>query len=140
MSASTLHTRFRPSVLIVDDNHSFVKRIIALLQEVRDIGHINVASEFTEATRLFSEQKPDVVLLDISMPGQSGMKLLKQFKQSGVNCEVIMLTNHADDWYRDHCYNLGAMHFLDKSHDFAKVAGILSHVQGKERPLHMHEN
>jgi YesN/AraC family two-component response regulator len=139
MSATPL-TQGRPSVLIVDDNISFVKRIIALLTEVRNIGHINVACEHTEATRIFTEQQPDVVLLDISMPGQSGMQLLKQFRESGIDCEVIMLSNHTEYCYRDHCRDLGVKHFLDKSHDFAKVPVILSLVESKQRPLHKHKN
>lgn len=140
MSVITLSNQSKPTVLVVDDNIPFVKRIVSLLQEVRNIGHINVACEFGEATRIFKEQQPDVVLLDISMPGQSGMKLLKQFKTSGVQCEVIMLTNHAEDCYRDHCYDLGVDHFLDKSHEFVKIPLILSLIQPKQRPLYKHDN
>jgi DNA-binding NarL/FixJ family response regulator len=141
MSATTtLSNQSRPTVLVVDDNIPFIKRIVSLLQEVRNIGHINIASEFNEATRIFKEQQPDVVLLDISMPGQSGMKLLKQFKTSGVHCEVIMLTNHAEDCYRNHCHDLGVDYFLDKSHDFVKIPHILSLIEPKQKPLHKHHN
>lgn len=133
MSFNSILTQSRPTVLIVDDNLSFVKRIIGLLREVKNIGHINVAAECIEAARIFEEQKPDVVVLDISMPGKSGMSLLKQFKQAGNNCQVIMLTNHADQWYRDHCYDLGVDYFLDKSHDFAKVPIILGMVQQAQK-------
>jgi DNA-binding NarL/FixJ family response regulator len=129
MSINTLLTPNGPAVLIVDDNTSFVERIIALLGETRNIGPISVANEHNEASRIFEQQKPDVVLLDISMPGKSGMDLLRQFKTSYNQCQVIMLTNHADEFYRDRCYDLGADYFLDKSYDFVKVPVILSLIQ-----------
>jgi DNA-binding NarL/FixJ family response regulator len=137
MSSNTLLTQIGPSVLIVDDNKPFVNRVIALLSETRNIGHISTANEHNEASRIFETQKPDVVLLDISMPGKSGMELLKQFKKTHNQCHIIMLTNHADDCYRDRCYDLGADYFLDKSNDFIKVPVILSLIQPTLRPSHI---
>lgn len=129
---SILNTKHKPSILVVDDSLPFVNRIINLLvSEVRNLGHINVASEYNEATRLFKEEKPDIVLLDISMPGKSGVELLKEIKQNPTDSQVIMLTNHGDDYYRNYCYELGVDHFLDKSTDFTKVPVIINSAHPK---------
>src|SRR5262245_18514480 len=121
MSPTVLNTKHKTSVLVVDDSLPFVNRIINLLvTEVRNLGHINVAGGYAEATRIYKEEKPDIVLLDISMPGKSGVELLKEIKQGDNDSQVIMLTNHGDDFYRNYCYELGVDHFLDKSTDFTK--------------------
>jgi DNA-binding NarL/FixJ family response regulator len=112
-------------VLIVDDNMNFVDRMIGLLDETDNIGYINVASNYDEARRLLVTDNPDIVLLDINLPGKNGIELLKIIKQHNKACEVIMITNHADDYYRQQCQELGARHFLDKSNDFGLVPGII---------------
>ncbi|HEX7903612.1 MAG TPA: response regulator transcription factor [Chitinophagaceae bacterium] len=114
-------------ILIVDDNMCFVERMIGLLDEVKNIGYINVASDYDEANR-YLDEKPDIVLLDINLPGKNGISLLKKIKNSDGECRVIMITNHADDYYRQQCKDLGADHFLDKSNDFAKVPGIINRL------------
>jgi DNA-binding NarL/FixJ family response regulator len=112
-------------ILIVDDNLNFVDRMIGLLNEVAGVGEIIVASDFDEARRVLAQENPDVVLLDINLPGKNGIELLRLIKKNKPDCEVIMITNHADDYYRNQCYELGAAYFLDKSNDFAQVPGII---------------
>lgn len=113
-------------MLIVDDNMRFIERMIGLLDETSNIGYINVANDYNEATRIIAEERPDVVLLDINLPGKSGIEILKQIRKSDKQSHVIMVTNHADDYYRDQCKEIGADYFLDKSNDFSKVPGIIS--------------
>lgn len=112
-------------ILIVDDNMNFVDRMIGLLEEVDTIGDIHVASDYDEARQMLSEIKPSIVLLDINLPGKNGIELLRLIKKNTTACEVIMITNHADDYYREQCYELGAKYFLDKSNDFALVPVII---------------
>jgi DNA-binding NarL/FixJ family response regulator len=103
--------------------------MIGLLHEVSSVGEIHTACDFDEARRLLSEEDPAVVLLDINLPGKNGIELLKMIKKNKSGCEVIMITNHADDYYRDQCHELGARYFLDKSNDFALVPGIISRME-----------
>lgn len=126
-------------ILIVDDNMSFVDRMIGLLDDIKHIGHISVASDYDEAFRFITEENPDLVLLDINLPGRNGIELLRKIRLSGKECKVIMITNHADDYYRQQCKELGADHFLDKSNDFAKV-GIIINQTGEEFDTYPLEN
>ena len=125
----------KQTLLIVDDNRNFVDRMICLIEEVSNIGAIHTAGDYDEARKLLSHEKPDVALLDINIPGKSGIELLKLVKKYNSECKVIMITNHADEYYRQQCYDLGAEYFLDKSNDFALVPGILSKSNLDENEL-----
>lgn len=115
-------------ILIVDDNMHFVERMIGLLDDVDNIAYVNVASDYDEASRYLKQESPDLVLLDINLPGKNGIELLRTIKKPGSDCQVIMITNHADDYYREQCRELGADHFLDKSNDFSRVPAIISTI------------
>ncbi|HMU45828.1 MAG TPA: response regulator transcription factor [Chitinophagaceae bacterium] len=115
------------SILIVDDNMNFVDRIIMLLEDIKEHIHVMVASDFDEAKRVLIHEKPEIALLDINLPGKNGIDLLRYIREKNEKCEVIMITNHADEYYRQQCIDLGAKHFLDKSNDFAQVPTLVNH-------------
>jgi len=120
-------------VLLVDDNMGFVERMKTILDEINQIGYINVATDFNEAWMYVNDDRPDIVLLDINLPGRNGIEILRKIRVAGHACKVIMLTNHADEYYRQLCKDLGADYFLDKSNDFSKVSGIISNIGGEGR-------
>jgi len=112
-------------VLIVDDNINFIERMISMLDDLDNIGYINVANNYDEAQKSITEERPDLVLLDINLPGKNGIELLRKIKKNEWQCQVIMITNHADTYYKEICTELGASHFLDKSIDFGLVPDII---------------
>ena len=116
------------SILIVDDNLNFVNRLVGLIRELDSIGYIQVAENYEEACRCLADESPDVALLDINLPGKNGMIFLKKLKLAAPGCEVIMITNHADEYYRQQCYEMGANYFLDKTIEFGKVPFILKEL------------
>lgn len=132
-------TRRKLIILIVDDNRSYVDRMIDLLDDNTHIGYIHIASDYDEAFHFITEENPDLVLLDINLPGRNGIELLRKIRVNGNGCKVVMITNHADDYYRHQCKQLGADYFLDKSNDFAKVAVIINQV-GEEFDSYPLEN
>jgi DNA-binding NarL/FixJ family response regulator len=113
-------------ILIVDDNLGFIDRVVSMLEDSVDRNNINIASNYDEAKRIFLREDHRVVLLDINLPGKNGIDLLRLFKETKKETEVIMITNHADSYYRQQCMELGAEYFLDKSHDFTLLPGIIN--------------
>ncbi len=116
------------SVLIVDDNPGFVTRMKVMLGELDYVGSIHSAGNFDEAVWQLDLNKQDTVLLDITLPGKSGISLLKKIKEGGSACNVIMLSNHSEGYYREQCKKLGAMHFLDKTTEFDLVPSVLTNI------------
>lgn len=113
-------------VLIVDDNQNFVKRLVGILEDVSSVRGINIAADYDDAKTLFFAEEHQVVLLDINLPGKNGIELLKLFRQHRPDCEIIMITNHADAYYRQLCLQLGAKHFLDKSNDYGAISSLVA--------------
>jgi len=114
------------SILMVDDNPSFITRMANLFGELNKSIFIHSAGNYDEALKQLDSRKHDTVLLDINLPGRSGIALLKKIKERNCNCKVIMLSNCSADYYRKQCKKLGAMHFLDKTTDFDIVPSIVA--------------
>ena len=79
--------------------------------------------------------RPDVVILDIRMPGGNGLQALERIKASDSAPMVIMLTAFPYPQYRKKCLELGAEHFFDKSTEFEQVAQVLQQLAGQDRPI-----
>lgn len=113
------------SILIVDDNSYYLQRMTDMLSELDNIRNINIAGNYEEAFTILDTEDHDLVLLDIQLPDGNGIDLLKLIKESGRDCEVIMVSNCSDEYYRKQCEILGARHFLDKTRDFEMVPVLL---------------
>jgi DNA-binding NarL/FixJ family response regulator len=112
-------------VLVVDDSMLVVERILGDLRELDCIESLISALDFEEARQLLSENEVDITLLDIHMPGKSGIELLSHIKQNHPRVKNIMLTNQSDDYYRNICARIGADFFLDKTSEFEKVPELI---------------
>jgi len=113
------------NVVIVDDSELVRDRIQKRISELDEIKVTGVASNSIEAQEIIKSSDPDVVILDIKMPGESGIELLRKIKEYYPHIKVIMLTNYPFLQYRSKCYENGADYFLDKSNEFEKVTEIL---------------
>ncbi len=113
-------------VLIVDDSPMIISRISELLEEVKGIDAIRSSTSYNEAVELLKTFKPDVALLDVNLPGKSGIELLEYIKKYFPASLAIMVTNQATAFHRDECFKIGADYFIDKSKDFDDIPLILS--------------
>ena len=84
-------------VLIADDHGVLRAGLIALLGEETDMRVVGEASDGYEALRLATELQPDVVLLDISMPGPDGLQVAEQLGEAVSKARVLILTVHEDE-------------------------------------------
>jgi two-component system nitrate/nitrite response regulator NarL len=78
-------------VLIVDD-HPLTREALAALLEQHDFGVVGQAGEGEEAVHLARQLLPDLVLLDLSMPGLNGLEALPRLREAAPDCEVVVLT------------------------------------------------
>jgi DNA-binding NarL/FixJ family response regulator len=96
--------------------------MISGLPGVDLVGQADIAFEAIEGLRRL---RPNCAVLDISMPGGSGIHVLETIKREQPALSVIMLTNFAQDQYRQKCLALGADYFFDKTTQFEKVLEVL---------------
>jgi len=118
-------------VLIVDDSPVIVERLIEVVGKIRGIERLDQADTVATASEAFRRLRPDVVILDMQMPGGSGLDVLKIIKEDGIGCAVIVLTNFAYPQYRRRCLQGGAQFFLDKSTEFEKVSELLQSLSSR---------
>jgi len=126
-------------ILVVDD----VAYIRLLFQiELKDAGYdVEVAESGPQALRRIQLSKPDLVLLDLSIPGIGGMEILEEIRRQTPNMPVIVITAHSMRENVLKARRLGAVDFLAKPVDAdelkAKVGHILSnkyyYMKKKER-------
>ena len=115
-------------VLIVDDSAIVRERLKAMLTEIKELEKISQAKDSREAIRCFKKLNPEVVILDIRIPGVSGIDLLQKMKKSNQPPLVIVLTNYPYPQYRRKCIEAGADFFFDKSNEFNKVIEVLNQL------------
>jgi len=121
------YDREKPSkVLLVDDEQEFVKTLSERLT-LRDMGSA-VVHDGESALRLIEQDEPDVMVLDLKMPGQSGIEVLRKVKSDFPDIEVIILTGHGSEDDRKQCMELGAFDYLHKPLDITKLSSVIKNA------------
>jgi YesN/AraC family two-component response regulator len=119
------HANHKLKVFIADDSRIIQEHLVTLLDELAGIEIVGQAENVVEAISAIRKLKPDVVILDIRMPGGSGLDVLQTIKQDEVAPIVIILTNYPYPAYRQKCLQVGADFFLDKSTEFDQIPELL---------------
>jgi DNA-binding NarL/FixJ family response regulator len=112
-------------VFIADDSTVVVERLADLLRDVPGVELVGQASDVPEAVRCIQRLSPDAVILDLNMPGGTGLDVLRAIRPGHPCLHVLICTNFPHHQYREECFNAGANFFLDKSSEFDKIPAIL---------------
>ncbi|MFZ4758488.1 MAG: response regulator [Burkholderiaceae bacterium] len=108
-------------VVIVDD-HALIRRGLRdSLNEVGDIRVVGEAGDYGELRQLLRETAFDVLLLDINLPGRSGLDVLHSLAEEATRVRVLVLTMYPEDQYAIRALKAGAMGYLNKSADPAQI-------------------
>ncbi len=118
-------------VLLVDDEREFVQTLSERLF-LRDVGSA-VAYDGESALSLVKEDEPEVMILDLKMPGIDGIEVLRQVKETNPEIEVIILTGHGSEADRDVCMELGAFAYMQKPVDIDLLSETLKKANEKIR-------
>jgi len=116
-------------LLIVDDERQFVQTLSERLR-LREIGSV-VAYDGESALSMIKEEEPDVMILDLKMPGIDGIEVLKRVKQTNPAIEVIILTGQGSEADKDLCMQLGAFAYLQKPVDVALLSDTIKKANEK---------
>ena len=102
-------------ILLADDHPMFRAGIKALLEAERGFTVIGEASSGDEAVDQVRKLKPDVVVMDLSMPGSGGLEATRRIRALGLDTKVLVLTVHAEEEYLVPVVDAGASGYLTKT-------------------------
>ena len=113
-------------ILLADDSQLIRRNLINLISRIEGVEQISEAEDVPHTVEQIRRSLPDVVILDLQMPGGSGLDVLTYIKEQKIDVNVIVLTNYVTEYYKKKSLELGAQHFFDKSTEFPKVITLLS--------------
>jgi DNA-binding NarL/FixJ family response regulator len=120
-------------VLIADDSKIVRERLVSLLSSLEEVTIVGQAENTIETKILIKELNPDVVTLDLRMPGGTGIDLLSNIKDFNPMIKVIILTSYNFPQYKEKCLNLGADYFLNKSEVYDRIMEIFEEIITKKK-------
>ena len=119
-----------PSLLIVEDSLCVLARLVSLAREYVPADCIATATSGTEAVEVFDRWSPQLVVMDIGLPGRNGLEVLQHIRSRSAQTEVLVFTSSASPEMETGCSSLGANHFLDKSKDLGLLSELLRNFGG----------
>lgn len=117
-------------VLIADDHRLFAEALEAILSGDERIELVGLAADGNEAVQLAAEQRPDVVLMDISMPRMDGIAAAKAIKADVPDARILMLTGSSNRSDVDRARKAGAAGYVTKDRIAAELVEAIIEVAG----------
>lgn len=120
--------------IIVADDHDLVRMgIVRMLSDVPGFAVVGEAKTGEEAVRLARESKPDVVLMDVKMPGIGGLEATKKILAYNNGIKIIAVTSLADDMYPERLMKAGACGYVTKGANFDEMIDAIKTVVAGNR-------
>jgi two-component system OmpR family response regulator len=126
-------------ILLIEDSAVLSRRLVDLLSEPGRLCVSAQAATQEEAILRLQESTFDVLVVDIELAEGNGVAVIRQVRQlypPDAQPLVVVLTNYASEFVRDHCFAAGADYFLDKMRDIALLKAVVADGQSKWSPPH----
>lgn len=120
-------------ILIADDHAVFRSGLKALLEKENDLDVVVETGDGFETIRAASSNEIDVLLLDLSMPGVPGSKVAEAVLQQDPGLAIVVLTMHADEYYLQELFKIGARGFVLKKSTGRELIQAIRTVHRGER-------
>lgn len=125
---STENTGDRPSLLLVDDDDTFCQVLSAALE--RRGFAVKVAHDVAEGLAAAESESPEFAVIDLKMPGPSGLDLVKKLKALDAHTRIVVLTGYASVATAVEAIKLGATHYLAKPADADEIVAAFGRDSG----------
>lgn len=138
---STDDSADKPNLLLVDDDETFC-RVLSAALERRGFA-VSVAHSVGEGLTMAEKESPEFAVVDLKMPGPSGLDLVKKLKEQDPHTKIVVLTGYASVATAVEAIKLGAVHYLAKPADADEIIAAFGRdsgdaatpVQAKPLPL-----
>jgi two-component system, NarL family, response regulator LiaR len=124
------------SILIVDDHEVVRNGIRSYLETIKTFEVVGEAESGEAAVKMVSELIPDVVLLDLIMPGMDGVETTRQIKKISPRTQVVVLTSYHEDVHIFPALKAGAISYILKDMKMEKLADAIQRAVRHEVTLH----
>lgn len=124
------------SILIVDDHEVVRNGIRSYLETIKEFDVVGEAESGEKAVKMVSELIPDIVLLDLIMPGMDGVETTRQIKKISPRTQVVVLTSYHEDVHIFPALKAGAISYILKDMKMEKLADALQRAVRREVTLH----
>ncbi len=124
------------TILIVDDHEVVRKGVRAYLETLPEFNVVGEAATGEEAIALVTEQVPDVVLMDLIMPGMDGVETTRRVKAISPRTQVVVLTSYHEDIHIFPALKAGAISYILKDMKMDKLVEALHRAMDGEVTLH----
>ena len=118
-------------ILIADDSEIIQERLIDLLLTIEGIEILGPCSHALDAKVELADNKPDLVITDIRMPGGGGFELVKYIKEIKLDVPVIIYSNYSFETYLDMADILGIKYFFNKASDTQKLFETVQKIENE---------
>lgn len=119
-------------VFIADDSILILERLREMLGSYGQVEIVGSCNNGIDALESLRNLKPDLAIIDLKMPGLSGLKVLSEIRKENKTIKIIILTLFSSDTYRQMAIQSDADYFFSKADDFEKVALIVAELVKKE--------
>ena len=115
-------------LLVVDGAAPLRRRIVSAIAKIETVEVVGNVRHVREAVEEIRRLRPDVVILDVRLPGGSGIMMLETIKQESPSTIVMMFTDHLVSQYRDRCARAGSDYFFEHNVDFSRMVRVLTQL------------
>ena len=122
-------------VLVVDDHRIVRDGLALIIQREADIEVVGSAATGEEALEAFTRDRPDIVLMDLQLPGMSGVEAIRAIRKSDPNARVVVLTMYDGDEDIHRALEVGAATYLLKDSLADDLIRVVREVHAGERPM-----
>ena len=121
------------SILLVDDHAIFREGLKKIIENTTGMEVSGEADNGEEALQQINSQKFDLVILDISLPGQSGLEVLKDIKRDFLKLPVLILSMHSEEQYARRLLKAGASGYLKKDSAFDQLVNAIRTINSGKK-------
>ena len=115
-------------IILADDSDLILERLKEIISAFGRLEVIATVKNGTETLESLRTLKPDIAIVDINMPGLSGLEVLSEIRKENSKIIIIILTFYSSEYYRKLAGIAGADYFFNKADEFDKIPASIENI------------